>query len=278
MKSVVYIECAELTQKNMKFHQLSGKIVVFLGISLFLSGTLNAIFGLKEVLGKAMFAFFDLGIMLVVALAMYLYSRRHNKVRSAEPGAGTRESAVPIDFRDADGTMTFPLLLLYEEEAPELFVHPEMSPGSDFNPEGYTVYSRDGVYEVLAYSPGAVPRASIKKIGLLDISELKERLLACLEADDDIMTQYYDSDVLEYLLMPCCSFAEVLCWGTLTGCLYAPERGSLPELADDDDSESDIPLLQRISSPGYRGKLSAEYIRRCAAAVKFVPPSDGRGE
>ncbi len=103
-----------------------------------------------------------------------------------------------------------------------------------------------------------------------DIDELKQKLSAHIDADDDCLTQYHEAEVLQYLLKDCRSFGEVLAMGCITG-MFEPSghNPSLPELCEDDMPDTDADELSVISGADYHGALTMENIRDKAAKIAF---------
>ena len=239
------------------------QIFYILGTALFISHALSACLGLKEKMGgNLMFAvaYFAV-ILLLVVLGRWLIRRK---------GA---EKSASSDFERTYTAMSFPVLLMYEEDAPELLNSPKDAAKFD-HIEGCTLYSKSGVFTVKRYCGGANPAAQLVAKGPLDIEELKKHISDCLEADDDLMTQYYDKDVLEYLLAPCADFEDILCWGALTYGIPEVSYPSLPEFDEENFGDGELPELEYISRPGYSGPLSIEHIRRCASQVTLTTYPD----
>ncbi len=103
-----------------------------------------------------------------------------------------------------------------------------------------------------------------------DISELKQKLSAHIDADDDCLTQYHDAAVLQYLLKDCRTFQEVLAMGCITG-MFEPSghNQTLPELCEDDMPDCDADELSVISGADYHGALTMENIRDRSAKIVF---------
>lgn len=246
------------------------QLFYIVGTALFISHALSACLGLKEKMGGNLVyavVYFSV-ILLLVALGWWMVRRKSG---AAEAGSKGVEKAA--DFERTYTALSFPVLLMYEEDAPELLNSPQDAAKFDYI-EGCTLYSESGVFTVKRYRGGENPAAQLVAKGLLDIVELKKHIGDCLEADDDLMTQYYDKEILEYLLAPCADFAEILCWGALTYGIPEVSYASLPEFVEEDFGDEELPELEYISRPGYSGPLSIEHIRRCASQVKFTTYPD----
>lgn len=103
-----------------------------------------------------------------------------------------------------------------------------------------------------------------------DIDELKQQLDVLIAADDDCLTQYHEAEVLRYLLKDCCSFAEILAMGFITGMFHPTvSNPTLPELCEVDIPDSDADELSVISGSDYRGALTMTNIRTMAARIVF---------
>ena len=243
----------------MNFHAALHNALIALGITLLISKLGSWVFGLRETLlaDKGLLVAYEAGILLLVVLCMWLYRRRGQS--SCPPAAEP--------FERTCTEMSFPLLLMYEDDAPELVTSPaELASASDLT--GCTIYSKSGVFTITAFRGKPAPASRLQSEGALDIPALKQSIGRSLAADDDLMTQFYDSDVLAHLLSSCTTFEEILCWGTITGGIPADPVPGLPKLVDE-DADDDQPELERITALSYTGKLRKEYIRECAAGVSF---------
>lgn len=108
-----------------------------------------------------------------------------------------------------------------------------------------------------------------------DIAELKQKLAAYIEADDDCLTQYHEAAVLQFLLKDCCTFAEVLAMGCITGMFHpSGSNPTLPELCEDDMPDSDADELSVITGTDYHGALTIENIRKMSGLIVFETMDD----
>ena len=174
----------------------------------------------------------------------------------------------------AEDLSLFPELV---ECANDLYVHAEELPE-------YTFYSIEGKFRVELIPVGKKAGFLSRLFGLArdsykihfsapvsyEISELRDRLSALIDADDDCMTQYHEAETLKYLLGQCQTFDEILSWGCLTGALISTgQNKSLPQLCEDADpnSDADADELELITAPDYAGALSLSNIRNKAALI-----------
>ena len=174
----------------------------------------------------------------------------------------------------AEDLTPFPELV---ECADDLYVHVEELPE-------YTLYSVEGKFRAELIPVGKKAGFLSRLFGLArdsykirfsapaayELSELRDRLSALIDADDDCMTQYHETETLKYLLEQCRTFEEILSWGCLTGALVSTGHNkSLPQICEDVDtnSEDDAEELALITAPDYAGPLSVSNIRDKAALI-----------
>ncbi len=168
----------------------------------------------------------------------------------------------------------FPFLI---ESTEDIYEHPEELPD-------YVLYGVEGchVAEVtpVGKSPGFLSRLfggahqsysiCFSSPAAYGIDELKQKLSALIDADEDCLTQYHEAEVLQYFLKECRTFEEVLAMGCITG-MFEPSghNPTLPKLCEDDMPDTDADELSVISGADYHGALTMENIRDKAAKIVF---------
>ncbi len=168
----------------------------------------------------------------------------------------------------------FPFLIQCAED---LYEHPEEL-------SHYVLYGVEGCYTAEVAPIGKRPGFLSRLLGArhesysirfsspvpYEIDELKQKLSAHIDADDDCLTQYHEAAVLQYLLKDCRTFAEVVAMGCITG-MFEPSGHNLtlPELCEDDITDSEADALSVISGADYHGALTMKNIRDKAAKIGY---------
>lgn len=250
-------------------------IVPFLGGLLLTSGIAILTYGLHEYsvpFLKTVVGYGMPGMVMVVALALagFLidYGSIPNLIITPLLGFLFRLRGKTTPVRKTRGPycrelqLSFPLILVDEDEIPRLICAPSELPkkDADFLPEapGSSLYADGLCQRIVRVHTQHKPTLWNRLLHRNDVDfwaaeveyttprsykpEKLLRLMARLvRADDDVWTQFHEAPALLRLLKNCTGFAELLALGCLAGWWEntAPDNG-LPELSVDSFSEDDI--------------------------------------